>query len=679
MKTFLLEIGSEEIPARFIPKGLQLLREGITSILHDGAVEFGEIQEIATPRRLAILISNVAEHQRDREQEVTGPPRKIAFDEKGNPTPAAAGFARSMNIDVDSLRTRQTRRGEYVIALVRETGRPTTEILAEALPVLISSLQLPKSMRWGNGTLRYFRPIHWILALFGSDVVSFELDGIRSSNITYGHRFLSPAAMTIQDPSSYLQSLRHNHVVADPAERQAIIIKDIREIEEKTDCLVIEDRDLLETVVNLVEFPHAVLGHFENHFLELPKELLTTVMKIHQKYFGVTDKEGRLLSSFILISNTARENADTVRAGAERVLRARLGDAEFYFREDRQRPLTEYVKKLKKVTFQDKLGSLYDKVTRISSVCTFLASQLGLPADDKLARAVSLCKADLVTGVVGEFPELQGYIGMIYAIQSGEERDVAAALYEHYLPRYPGDALPSGELGTVISLADRMDTIASFFSLGQTPTGSEDPFALRRHATAIINILQESNHSLRLELLIDASLQNLSISDAERTDIARKILQFFHIRLEGIFQSAGCTYDTINSILPGSSLDIKDIKKRLDIIGTLKKTSGFPEFLTAAKRVCNILQSAQHESELDEALLTEPSEKALSNTIATVGKALDHGDYESLFQLTSPVNAFFDGVLVMDKDPGIRANRLALLSSVKKLLDTLGDFSKISV
>lgn len=678
MKTFLLEIGSEEIPARFIPTGLQLLREGITSLLREAAIESGEIQQFATPRRLAILINNVSHCQRDREREVTGPPKRVAFDDRGQPTPAATGFARQMNIDVHSLRTKQTPRGEYVIALVRETGKPTIEILAQALPVLISSLQLPKSMRWGSGSIRYFRPIHWVLSLFGSDIVSFELDGIRSGNISYGHRFLSPAAMTIQDPSTYLKALRHNHVVADPAERHQIIRKDIRDIEEQSDCRVIEDNELLETVVNLVEFPHAVLGNFESHFLELPKELLTTVMKVHQKYFGVTDKDGKLLPAFVLISNTARENAGTVRAGAERVLRARLGDAEFYFREDRQQPLSAYVEKLKKVTFQEKLGSLYDKVTRISSLCSFLAEQLGLSPDDRLVRAAGLCKADLVTGVVREFPELQGYMGMIYAIHSGEDRDVATAIHDHYLPRYPGDAMPSGELGTIISLADRIDTITSFFSLGQIPTGSEDPFALRRHATAIINILQERDYPLPLELLIDESLKHLHIPEKERGDTTQKILQFFQTRLEGILQSVGYSYDMINAVLTGSSLNIKTIKMRLDIIETLKNTSGFPELLTVAKRVYNILQSVQQKPELDEGRLTEPSEKSLLAAIASTGKAMDNHDYRSLFQLTAPVNAFFDSVLVMDKDPVIRANRLALLLAVKKLFNTLGDFSKIS-
>ncbi len=676
MKPLLIEIGSEEIPARFVASGLAALREGITGLLDNSAVTYGKITEYATPRRLAICVDSVEEKQDDRTIESLGPPKTVAFDKDGAPTKAALGFARSLNVDVSELKIKATERGEYLSATIEEKGRATGEVLAEALPGIIASLQLPKSMRWGSGTLRYFRPIRWILALFGEDLIPFELEGMKSSASSYGHRFLSPDAIRIEGPAAYLPSLKGCHVLADPAERKRAIEEGIQAIEASEACIVRKDPELLDIVTNLVEYPTAVLGHFDEKYIELPGELLVTVMKSHQKYFSVEDKDGNMRPSFIVVSNTSADNNDTVRRGAERVLRARLEDARFYYAEDQKKALWDYVDDLKKVTFQEKLGSIHEKTIRISALCSFIADSLEIREKEKLERAAMLCKTDLVTGVVGEFPELQGYMGMTYAVNSGEDKDVASAVYEHYQPRFAGDELPSGELGAIVSLADKMDNIASFFFLDLIPTGSEDPYALRRQAAGAINILEARGYPFSLNLIIDKSLQSLEDSAEARAELSGAITQFFRQRLEGILSSRGSSHDIISAVLAKSELNITDIKERIISLSTLKKEAAFPALLIAAKRVNNILSRAQP-VQVKEELFKDPEEKRLFDAVHAISSELAAGDFKSLFTLEEPITALFDKVMVMDKDPDIRDNRLALLVRVKHAFDALADFSKI--
>lgn len=675
----LLEIGTEEIPARFIPDGIKSLKDGLIKFFNEAGIDFGKISEYATPRRLAVLIEDISEEQRDRTIELIGPPKKIAFDEKGNPTKAAIGFAKSCNVGVKDLSTLKTDRGEYVIAAIKERGRKTKDVLAEGLPILVTSIQFPKTMRWGNGTLKFARPIHWINAMFGAEIVSFELDDLKSSNISYGHRFISYTPVEIKDPLTYLQLLSENYVVADPAERKRIILEGIKNIESTMNCKVHDDDELLNIVTFLVEYPTVILGNFDAGYLSLPKELLITVMKSHQKYFSVEDKNGDLLPYFILTSNTKPENNDTVRKGAERVLKARLEDAKFYYNEDQKKPLWDYVEKLKKVTFHERLGSLYEKAERIAFLCSFISDEfLNLsPAEkEKALRASMLSKADLVTGIVREFPELQGYMGMIYAKNSGEDDEIALAIYEHYMPRFSGDSLPSNDISGVISIADKMDNIASFFLLGLIPTGSEDPFALRRQAMGIINILLNKDYSISLELLVDKAVQAIEGYLPIRKSLDEEILRFFYQRFEGMLLTEGYSYDIINAVFATRSQNIKDTKQRIEILSEMRKTTEFLELLTAAKRVYNILGKTK-KTELKENLLTEPAEKELYSVATHTFKELSEGNYNALFELKKPINSFFDNVLVMDKNPEIKANRLALLSSVKRIFDLLGDFSKI--
>ncbi|MBL7031974.1 MAG: glycine--tRNA ligase subunit beta [Nitrospira sp.] len=676
MKPLLIEIGSEEIPARFVPKGLELLKEDLTKFLDESSISYGSISEFATPRRLALLIDDVAEKQEDKTVESFGPSKKAAYDADGNPTKAAAGFAKSLGIDVSDLIIKETDKGEYVSATVEKKGKPTVDVLSEGLPKIISSLKLPKSMRWGDSSLRYFRPIQWILAILGKEVIPFELDGMKSGNVSYGHRFLSPHAINIEKPSSYLSLLKNNNVIANFIVRKEMISKGIKEIESSAGCKAIEDKELLETVTNLVEHPVPVLGNFEDKYLSLPKELLITVMRAHQKYFAMQDAESNMTSSFIVISNMNAAINDTVKRGAERVLRARLEDARFYFIEDQKNKLWDLIEELKNVTFQEKLGSVYDKTERISTLSAHIAGKLNPDLKEKAQRASMLCKADLVTGVVGEFPELQGYMGMTYASISGEEIDVASAIYEHYMPRFAGDSLPSGEIGTIVSLSDKLDNIASFFYLDMIPSGSEDPFALRRQAAGIIHILRTIDYPDSLNSLIDTSFKNLESDEDKRAVLAVKIVIFFRQRLEGILLSEGNSYDVIDAVLSTPELDLNSIKKNISILSELKKQDGFPTLLIAAKRVYNILKDRQ-DNEVDESLFVEDSEKELFAAANNVENELLAGYFDPLFKLEKPIDIFFEKVLVMDKDDQIKNNRLALLSCVRDLFNSLGDFSRI--
>ncbi len=677
MKDFLLEIGTEEIPARFVKGGLGLLKKSITDFFNESSVTYGNISLFSSPRRLAIIVDDVEEKQADRVKEMVGPPKKISYDDDGALTKAAVGFARSAGINPEELKVISTDRGEYLQAVVEVAGRETMEVLSEELPGLITSLQFPKAMRWADYSTKFVRPIRWIAALWGEDTIPFEIDGLKSSNLTYGHRFLSPQAVKLEAPSAYLQLLNRNHVIADLDERKGLIESAIKKMEESGGYSVHEDEDLLSTVTSLVEYPNVIVGEFDEAYLSLPKELPITVMRTHQKYFSIEDGQGNLLSKFLLVSNSNSNNEDIVRTGNERVLRARLEDARFYYEDDLKRPLWDYKDDLKNVTFQEELGSVFDKLERVAFICSFISDMLGFKDEEKLLRAAMLSKADLVSGVVGEFPELQGYMGKVYALESGEDADVADAIYEHYMPRFADDILPASDLGSIISIADKVDSIASFFFLDMIPTGSEDPFALRRQAAGIIRILQERDYPLTLELLIGTALKSLegNYTPAIRS-LTEKILKFFNQRLEGILISQGYGHDTIAAVLSVKGLTMKEIKQRIDILTSLRSDAGFDGLLTAAKRVCNILGEKQG-GDIKEELFKDASEKVLFECVTSLEGKLSGTDFKELYKAEAPINDFFEKVLVMDKDEAVKQNRLALLSKVKSLFDSLADFSKI--
>jgi glycyl-tRNA synthetase beta chain len=677
VKPLLLEIGTEEIPARFLSLGIKALRENLVRLLEETHIDFKGVSEYATPRRLAVLLDNVSEMQKDRKKEILGPPKKASYDQKGNLTPAALGFARSQAVNPDTLSIVKTERGEYVAAVKEEIKRETLDVLSETLPDMIASLSFPKSMRWGSGKLRFVRPIKWITAIFGDSLLPFEIEGIKSTNMTRGHRFLSPGAFKLHDPSTYSQILLNNYVMADQNKRKNTIIKEIKKIESSLKCVVREDNELLEEVTSLVEYPTVIRGNFDPGYLSLPKELLTTVMKNHQKFFSVDDEKGNLAPHFLLVSNTKTDNNDTVINGAERVLKARLEDARFYFNEDRKNPLEYYVERLRDVTFRDNLGSVHEKAKRISSIGSFLADELGLSEKDKIVRASMLSKADLVTGIVREFPELQGYIGMIYALESGEDEEVASAVFEHYKPKFSGDELPSTESGAILSLSDKMDNIASFFIVGDIPSGSEDPYGLRRQAMGIIKILEEKGYNLRLDVLVQKAINALEGQIQPEDTLKEKIMRFFYQRLEGMLLSEGLDYDIVDAALASSEgQTLKNIKHRATTLSTMRKDRSFPELLTAAKRVYNILRKEQ-QKDVREDLFSEHAEKGLYKAVEKVRKTLNDTNFETLFDLTEPINAFFNSVLVMDENPDLKQNRINLLFRVKQVFDSLGDFSKI--
>lgn len=676
MKDLLIEIGSEEIPARFVPRGLDILKSAFTGFLDSSLISYEKVSAYATPRRLAIGIKGIAEKQDDRTVETVGPPKSAAFDSEGNPTKAASGFARSLKIDVTELSIINTERGEYVAAVIEEKGRQTRDLLTKALPGIISTLNLPKSMRWGNSDIRYFRPIQWILALYGEETLSFELDGIQSNSTSRGHRFLSPAPVEIKDIASYASILKANSVIADITERKNVISSGLDSIESDLNCIIRRDEELIDTVTNLVEYPVMVTGRFNDKYLTLPKELLITVMKVHQKYFSTENPEGNMMPYFVVTSNTSSNNNDTVSKGAAKVLRARLDDAMFYYIEDQKIPFIEYSEKLKKVTFQEKLGTVFQKTERMSSLCSFIADRLELSSKEKLEKACLLCKADLVTGVVGEFPELQGLMGMTYALNSGEDKETAVAIYEHYLPKFPGDELPSGGTGTAVALADRIDNIAAFFFLGLIPTGSEDPYALRRQASGILNILQERDYNILLAELIGKALDNFDVPTERKASLSDSILQFFYQRLEGIFSAQGYRYDLINSVFASKESNLKKLKEKISILSELRKSPEFNKLLIAAKRVYNILVKAAPGTP-DTLMFTEESEKDLFNTAEKIKGRVEAGEPTAVFGLEGPINTFFDKILVMDKNEKIKNNRVALLGYVKDIFNSIGDFSEI--
>ena len=509
MKELLLEIGTEEIPAGFVSQALSDLKELVRKEFEANRIDFKGIRTLGTPRRIVLSIESVSEKQRDEETKRIGPSKAAAFDEKGTPTKAAIGFAKGQSVAVDSLEVIQTEKGEYVCAVKRETGRSTLEILSRLLPGVVLAIPFQKSMRWAEVPIRFARPIHWILSLFGGEVIPFEIGDVRSGNITYGHRFMSPDPIVVSDFKTYLQKLGQASVIVDPAERKKKIEEGMIREGARVSGKVLKDEDLLNEVNFLVEYPLPLCGSFDEKFLRLPREVVIHSMKEHQRYFPLMDDHGRLLPHFICISNIVPRDEKVVVKGNERVLKARLSDAAFFFEDDLKTPLEKRVEELKKVVFQAKLGTSYEKVMRFKNLASWIAERIDPKVRLSVERAAFLCKADLVTGMVGEFPKLQGIVGKEYARLSGERAEVSEAIYEHYLPGFSGDRLPSNPVGDIVSLADKMDTIVGCFGVGLLPSGTADPFGLRRQALGIIRILLEKEYSLSIIELLEESGRQL--------------------------------------------------------------------------------------------------------------------------------------------------------------------------
>ena len=679
----LVEIGTEEIPARFLPESIENLRSIAGKLFADCAIGVSSMHTYATPRRLS-LIAELNASQTPSAKEIWGPPANVAFDTEGNPTKAAEAFAKTNGISLSDISLKQKGKGKYIIAVIEEKAKNTESLLPAILQKLVMTLHFPKSMRWGNSDFRFVRPVHWILALFDNKRVSFEIDGLKSTGMTRGHRFLAPAPFEIKDCKAYINLLRNNFVILDQEERTKIIMEGSNKLAASLNASVINDQDLLQHVVFLTEYPTLVLGTFPETYLELPKELLTTVMKGHQKYFAVEDHQGKLLNHFIVVSNTTQNNSENVRKGAERVLKARFEDARFYYGEDLKIPLGKRLEGLKKVVYNEKLGTLYDKTLRITAIAEYLAVH-GLKESKKDANlSAMLSKTDLISGVVREFPELQGIMGSYYSLNDGHGEKISLALAEQYLPAYSGDRLPGTRMGSILSLSDKLDNVASFFMLGLSPSGSEDPFALRRQANGIIAILIETRCSLSVSNLLIKTLRQFSLKEKE--PVYDGLVKFFEQRADTLFQSCGYPQDVVSAVLHFVRNEpLFSVKERLKAIIKYKDLDSYNAFLLAQKRIKNI---APKESmpDADETLFIEEEEKALfrhtTSRMAEVNSLVTRRLYfdaiKALQELTGPINVFFDKVLVMDKNESIKKNRLSLIKTIQQLALQIADFSKLT-
>jgi glycyl-tRNA synthetase beta chain len=687
MKELLLEIGAEEIPAGFIPQALIGLESIAQKGLEASRIDFKGVRTFGTPRRLVLAIESVSEKQRDEETKKIGPSKQAAFDAKGNPTKAAIGFAKGQSVPVESLTLVETGKGEYVCAVKKEPGRPTVELLSTFLPKWILSIPFQKSMRWADVPIRFARPIHWILALFGGEVVPFEVGNIRSGNRTYGHRFMHSGPIPVKDFQSYLQKTREASAIVDPAERKKRIEEEMIREGAGVSGRILRDEDLLNEVNFLVEYPVALCGTFDRKFLSLPREILIHSMKEHQRYFPVEDDHGKLLPHFVCISNIHPRSREVVIKGNERVLRARLSDAAFFFEDDLKIPLDSRVEQLKKVVFQAKLGTSYEKMTRFKQLALWIVGRIDPNLREAVERASHLCKADLVTGMVGEFPKLQGIVGREYARLSKERPEVSEAIYEHYLPGFAGDRLPSGPVGDIVSIADKMDTIVGCFGVGLVPTGTADPFGLRRQALGIIRILLEKKYSLSLRGLIEASEGQLKEKmECPVEEVRNDVLDFFRVRYQNFLLDKGYPFDVTDAVLSISFDELVDVQGRIDALKKAREWKDFESIVIAFKRAMNILKGSPPKGQINLSFFAEPAEQNLYRSFLEAKEKFDplinKRDYPSaLLEMTrmkKPIDEFFDGVMVMVEDEKIRNNRLALLEEIGKLFLRIADFSKLT-
>jgi glycyl-tRNA synthetase beta chain len=691
MKSLLLEIGTEEIPAGYIEPALQSLSSTLLQKMTDIRVEYGRTRVFGTPRRLAVEVQDVADKQKSLTSEVMGPPEKVGFDINGKPTTAAIKFAEKVGVSVNALKVKETEKGLYVCARVSERGLATRTLLKTILPEVILSTPFPKTMKWAELNIFFARPIHYIVALLGNQIISFELGDTKSGRYSFGHYFMQPGKVRITSPEDYVQTLKDAHVVIDFEERRRRVEDEINKAAKDVGGKILPDEELIDINKNLVEYPIATAGKFDNAFLEIPAEILITAMRHHQKYFAVVDDSGNLMSSFIAVNNTRTRDMNLVATGHERVLRARLSDAQFFFKSDVQESMDDWVERLKGVLFQAKLGSMYEKVQRVQKIAAYLADVSGQkPAVKKqVMRAAWLCKADLVSQVVNEFPNLQGVMGRIYALLKKEPKAVAAAIEEHYRPTYSGGPLPETVTGSLLGIADKVDAICGFFSVGLVPTGASDPYALRRQGIGIIQIMNDQGFSFSLKKLIEKSLGIYGIKGGNKIkEIADPIYTFIQNRMTYQLVEEGFSKDVIAAVADADADNVPNVWNRVRAIQDLKTAADFEPLAVAFKRVVNIIKKADlpARKKVDEKLFEHESEKALYSAYKDLeGKVsghLDKGRFDQAFReiakLRDPVDAFFDGVMVMSKEKKIRNNRLSLLGMISDLFGQFADFSKIS-
>ena len=721
MEKLLFEIGTEEIPAKFMPGILAQLQEMAAKKMTELRIPFAEVKVYGTPRRMTFIASGVAEAQADSTVEAKGPSAKIAF-VNGEPSKAAQGFARGQGVDVKDLVIRDN----YVYAVKHLAGAPVKDLLPDLLLDILTSLSFPKNMRWADHEFRFVRPIRWLVALFGSEIIPVEITGVKSGKFSRGHRFLRPSAVEagkehesvldaakaffdtaaskvkntvasavigstgvveIPNADAYEKVLYDNFVMVDQDARRELIRQQVIDLGIAEGGHVEIDEDLLEEVNYLVEWPTALCGKFEEKFLALPKECIITPMRDHQRYFPVMAEDGSLLNKFITVRNGGKDFLDVVAHGNERVLRARLSDAEFFFNEDRKQSLADRLEKLKTVSFQEGLGNMNDKSNRLVQATNMLAMAINAKVDkEKLNRAALLCKCDLVTGMVVEFTELQGVMGREYAKLDGEAPEVALGIFEHYLPRFAGDELPKTDIGRIVGIADKLDNICATFSRGLAPTGSQDPYALRRQALGIINILLDANYHISLYKVIAGSLYLLNIAPEQTGKLIPQIAEFMKQRLRNMLIDQGIRYDVVDAVLAEErNDDFADLYARAVALNTFVASEAAPALIQAATRVANLCKKIETETAINPQLVEVEAETALHQAAMEANKevlaASVKYDYAAVLaeatKLVDPINKFFDDVMVMAEDEKIKNNRLALLSAVKDVTHAVGDLNAI--
>ena len=686
-RDYLLEIGCEEIPAGFVGPALWYGGQQFDEVLKKARLSFDRVDIYGTPRRLTYVVRKLSDRQEASEETVLGPPKSVAYDKEGKPTKAALGFAKAQGVDLSALKVFPTDRGEYLGIVRAQAARPVSEVLPELVSAWIPAIPFKKSMRWADLDVRFARPVHWIVSLYGEEVIPISFGNVRSGKTTFGHRFLSPGAIALSSPVEYFDKLAAADVFVDLEVRKEKIRAGIKEAEAQIGRKWVEDELLVETVANLVEYPVVMVGRFEEKYLALPREILITSMRVNQKYFVFEDDRGNLFPGFAFVSNMRVPDNRVVIAGNERVIRARLSDAEFYYGDDLKKSLFDRAQALKNVLFQADLGMYWEKIERMAEIAGYVAT-IGFPAKEKdCRRAAVLTKADLTTGVIKEFPELQGVMGRHYALKTGEKEEVARAVYEHYLPKGQSDELPATDVGVAVAIADKIDMVCGCFGVGLIPTGTADPYGLRRHTLGILSILEAKGLRVPVEGLVDRSLATLSSKlTSPAAEVKRKAMEFIGGRLFNLWTSQGTPGDLADAVISAGLTDMVDLRAKLSALVAFRSEAAFDPLAEVFKRAINITKAYAGPLTVSEALFEHDEERALHKAAkevsGRVASAAKDGRYAEAFgemaRLQPQVSAFFEKVLVMAKDEKVRNNRLALLKNLSNLFAGVADFSRVS-
>lgn len=680
-KDLLFEIGAEEIPAGFMPNILGQLKQLAETKLNDAHLPFESIATYGTPRRLALIVKGLTDTSAEISERHKGPSASIAYDADGNATKAAIGFARGKGLDVADLVVEDG----YIYAETKTAGVPAKDIVTDMLPQLITGLNFPKSMHWGNLDAKFVRPVRWLVALLDEEVIPVEFATVKSGNVTRGHRFLGADEITIKNAASYVDTLKENFVMVDQDARRELISKQLHDIAASKNASIVWDDDLLEEINYLVEWPTALCGGFEESYLALPDAAIITPMKDHQRYFPLVDQDGKLLPMFLTVRNGSDHSIEVVQAGNERVLRARLDDAKFFFNEDRKKPLIDRQDGLTKIVFQEGLGNLADKTERLLKLGCVFGEECGLHEDAAvvLERATELAKTDLTTGMVTEFTELQGVMGKEYALLDGESPEVAEAIFEQYLPRFAGDVLPQTEAGKVLSIIDKVDNIVATFSRGLIPTGSQDPYALRRQTIGILNILLGSEWNISLRPIFKASMELLNVPAEKQDELLGQVEEFFTLRLKNIFLDREVPHHVTDLLLSNNELSVADAEGLVNAL-LANRIDENVELVQAYTRMYNLVKDVEYTG-VNSDLLKEDAEKVLFEAATKASEASsaawEAGDYDAVVAvpatLVPAINKFFEDVMVMDKDEAIKANRLQLVRLAYSVMAIIGDISAL--